>query len=104
MKNKIAILLFLFIALFTSCEKEESNNEAEQKEGTGTIWLSGGLYFCAEQIHLDSGDTLIVVNNSEIIQFQSGDHVLLKYRETGDKASGCNIGIDCEVLEVKKTD
>ncbi len=102
MKNKPTAILITLLVFF-SCSKQ-NDEQLELKEGNGTVWRSGGLYFCAEQIRLHNGDTLIVVNESEIHKYESGDQVNLKYRETGNRESGCNIGIDCEIIEIVKTD
>lgn len=102
MKNRFTFAILVLLLFSCSNEKEELTTDI--KEGFGTVWLSGGLYFCAEQIRMDEGDTLIVVNAAELYKYTSGDHVKLKYRETGNKESGCNIGVECEILEIKKTD
>ena len=102
MKNKLTAILITLLVFF-SCSKQ-NDEQLDLKDGTGTVWLSGGLYYCAEQIHLLNGDTLIVVNIDEIYKYKSGDEVFLKYRETGNRKSGCNIGIDCEIIEIVKTD
>jgi len=96
MTKKILIGLVLVFAL--SCNKNE--DDASIKQGNGNVWLSGGLAHCAEQIHLDNGDTLIV-NLEDIISFTSGDRVSVKYKETGINVS-CPPGIDCEIIEIKK--
>lgn len=96
MPKKILIGLLLVFAL--SCNKKEDDNTI--KQGNGNVWLSGGLYNCAEQIHLDNGDTLIV-NVEDIISFTSGDRVNVKYKETGINES-CPPGIDCEIIDIKK--
>ncbi len=72
------------------------------KQENGNVWLSGGLAVCAEQIHLDSGDTLIV-NLEEIIAFKSGDRVRVKYKEIGINDS-CSPGIDCQIIDIRKVD
>lgn len=98
--------LFLVIALLVlfSCSKEKEEIPALVKEGKGTVWLSGGLYFCAEQIRMDNGDTLIVADQMEIYAFKSGERILVKYEETEAIESGCNIGIDCEIIEIETID
>jgi hypothetical protein len=93
------MLLGLTLLLALSCNKDEG--DASIKQETGNVWLSGGLAYCAEQIHLDNGDTLIV-NIEDIISFKSGDRVTIKYTETGINES-CPPGIDCEIIEIKKT-
>ena len=96
MTRKILIGLALVFAL--SCNKD--NDDESIKQGKGNVWLSGGLFYCAEQIHLDNGDTLIV-NLEDIISFKSGDRVNVKYKEIGINES-CPPGIDCEIADIKK--
>ena len=94
-------ILFGLILLFAlSCNKD--NNEDDVKQEIGNVWLSGGLAYCAEQIHLDNGDTLIV-NLEDIISFTSGDRVNVKYKEIGINEF-CSPGIDCEIIEIKKVE
>ncbi|MBT3384005.1 MAG: hypothetical protein HN778_13465 [Prolixibacteraceae bacterium] len=97
MKNKlfwIAVLLILF-----SCSKETDEKKFEIKKGTGTVWLSGGLAFCATQIRMDSGDTLIPVNE-QILFYQGGQQVRISFSELEIRESGCSIGKDCEIIEI----
>jgi hypothetical protein len=96
MTKKILIGLVLIFAL--SCNKD--NDDESIKQGKGNVWLSGGLFYCAEQIHLDNGDTLIV-KMEDIILFKSGDRVNVKYKEIGMNES-CPTGIDCEIVDIKK--
>ena len=96
MINRIFLVLALIFVL--SCDKENDNDSFKQENGK--VWLSGGLYYCAEQIHLDNGDTL-VVSMEDIISFKSGDRVILKYREIGVNEF-CSPFIDCEVIEIEK--
>lgn len=99
MQNK---LFTGFIALlFLSCSEENVNENWNIKTGKGEIWRSGGLYFCAEQIRIQNGDTLIPVNEEKIIAFQSGQKVRVKYRELDNRETGCNIGKDCEIIEIE---
>lgn len=93
------ILLGLVFVWFLSCNKDEDNDNSI-KQQVGEVWLSGGLAVCAEQIHLDNGDTLIV-NWEDVISFRSGDRVHVKYKEIGLNKS-CTQGIDCEIIEIKK--
>ena len=88
--------LVLMIAF--SCDQDDDFIKQEN----GNVWLSGGLAVCAEQIHLDSGDTLIV-NLEEIIAFKSGDRVRVKYKEIGINDS-CSPGIDCQIIDIRKVD
>jgi hypothetical protein len=94
------LLFGLTILLALSCNKDDSDSSVKQENGN--IWLSGGLAYCAEQIHLDNGDTLIV-NIKDIISFKSGDRVTIKYEEIGINES-CPPGIDCEIIEIKKVE
>ncbi len=94
-KNLIGLLALVFAL---SCNKNNDDDSIRQEKGN--VWLSGGLAYCAEQIHLDNGDTLIV-NLEDIISFQSGDRVNVKYKETGINES-CPPGIDCEIIDIKK--
>ena len=93
------ILLGLVLVFILSCNKDDGN-DSSIKQQDGDIWLSGGLAVCAEQIHLDNGDTLIV-NLEDIISFRTGDRVNVKYIEIGVNES-CTPGIDCEIIEIKK--
>lgn len=86
--------------LALSCNKDNDEDIANQE--LGNVWRSGGLWHCAEQIHLDNGDTLIV-SLEDINSFKSGDRVLLKYKEIGINEF-CSPGIDCEVIEIKKVE
>lgn len=93
------ILLGLVLVFFLSCNKDDGNDSSIKLQD-GDVWLSGGLAVCAQQIHLDNGDTLIV-NLEDIISFRSGDRVNVKYKEIGINES-CAPGIDCEIIEIKK--
>lgn len=93
------LLFGLVLALFLSCN-ENDGNEVSIKQEYGVVWLSGGLAVCAEQIHLDNGDTLIV-KLEDIIVFRTGDRVNVKYKEIGLNKS-CSPGIDCEIIGIKK--
>ncbi len=92
------MLLGLTLVFALSCNKDDS--DASIKQGNGNVWLSGGLANCAEQIHLDNGDTLIV-NIKDVISFISGDRVIVKYKEIGINEF-CSPGISCEIIEIKK--
>jgi len=93
------ILLGLVLVFFLSCNNDDSNDVSINQQD-GDVWLSGGLTVCAEQIHLDNGDTLIV-NLEDIISFRTGDRVNVKYKEIGLNES-CTPGIDCEIIEIAK--
>ena len=92
------VLLGVALLFALSCSKDDSEDSV--KQGSGNVWLSGGLAYCAEQIHLDNGDTLIVTLD-EIISFRSGDRVTVKYKELGINEF-CSPSIDCEIIEIKK--
>ena len=94
----LSISLLLFVMIFAGCNKDDD----AVKNENGKVWLSGGLAYCAEQIHLDNGDTLIV-NIEDLITFTSGDRVSVKYKEIGINKS-CSQGIDCEIIEIKKVE
>jgi hypothetical protein len=96
MTKNILIGLALIFAL--SCKKDNDDDAAKLE--TGSIWLSGGLMYCAEQIHLDNGDTLIV-GIEDVITFTSGDRVSVRYRETGINEM-CPPGIDCEIIDIQE--
>jgi hypothetical protein len=91
-------LLGLALVFVLSCNKDDDSI----KHGNGNVWLSGGLAYCAEQIHLDNGDTLIV-NMEDIVSFKSGDRVNVKYKKIGLNET-CSPGIDCEIIEIKKAE
>ncbi len=92
------ILLGLAILFAFSCDNDKTDESIIQE--TGTIWLSGGLAVCAEQIHLDN-DVTLIVNPEDIISFKSGDRVTVKYKERGINES-CPPGINCEVVDIIK--
>jgi len=94
------IIYGLILMLALSCNKEDG--ESSIKQEFGNVWLSGGLYYCAEQIHLDNGDTL-VASLEDIIFFRSGDRVNVKYKEIGINEF-CSPSIDCEIIEIKKVE
>lgn len=98
MTKKILLGLALVFAL--SCNKDDDNDSI--KQGKGNVWLSGGLAYCAEQIHLDNGDTLIV-NMKDLMSFTFGDRVSVKYKEIGINKF-CSSGIDCEIIEIKRAE
>lgn len=98
MTKGILFGLVLFLAI--SCSKED--NDKDIKLDNGKVWLSGGLYYCAEQIHLDNGDTL-TTPKGDLISFKSGDRVSVKYKENGMNEN-CTSYIDCEIIEINKTE
>lgn len=91
------IVLGSMLVCLLSCDTDHDITIHQQ---TGDVWLSGGLAFCAEQIHLDNGETLIV-NPEDIVSFTTGDRVNVKYKEIGINES-CAPGIQCEIIEIKK--
>ena len=101
MKTKIILITFFFFVVF-ACSDEKDDLPEGEKEAVGTVWLSGGLAFCAEQIRLDEGDTLITTDWETIYQFKAGDRVSVIYREINNRVSGCNIGVDCEIIDIEK--
>ena len=94
------VLLGLTLLFALSCNKDDGEDSVKQENGN--VWLSGGLAYCAVQIHLDNGDTLIVTLE-EIISFRSGDRVTVKYKEIGINEF-CSPYIDCEIIEIKKVE
>jgi len=101
MKNKI--LLIIILTILISCSKNKEELPPDVFQGRGTVWLSGGLYYCAEQIRMDNGDTLIILNESELIPFKSGERVEVEYTIKETEDSGCEIGIDCEIIDIQLT-
>lgn len=99
MKKIIIPLLFTLLAVQFSCNKD--NDENDFKHENASVWLSGGLAHCAEQLRLDNGDTLIVHDIFTIYTFKSGDRVSVKYKEIGINEN-CYPYIDCEIVEIKK--
>ncbi|MBI0397342.1 hypothetical protein [Cyclobacterium marinum] len=94
------ILLGMTLLFSLSCNLDNEDHFINQE--IGNVWLSGGLANCAEQIHLNNGDTLIV-NLGDIITFTSGDKVSVKYKEIGINES-CSPSINCEIVEIKKVE
>ncbi len=92
------ILTGLLLIFLLSCDTDHEDGVIKQE--TGNVWRSGGLYHCAEQVHLDNGDTL-VVGLEEVLAFTSGDRVRVTYREIG-LHEFCAPGIACEILEIEK--
>jgi hypothetical protein len=92
------ILIGLALIFALSCNEENDVDSVRQEKGH--VWLSGGLAYCAEQIHLDNGDTLIV-RIENVISLTSGDRVSIKYKELGVNEN-CPPGIDCEVIDIEK--
>jgi len=98
--NKIVWIIVMIFLI--SCGKETEDVELQVLEGTGTIWLSGGLMYCATQVRMENGDTLIPNQfNTELMKLKTGNRVQLKYKELTIRESGCTIGKDCKIIEVK---
>jgi hypothetical protein len=94
------IISFLLLIILFSCSNEkEIDTEDEVKNGIGTVWLSGGLYFCATQIRMEKGDTLIPVGEPEIMFYKSGMRINVTYTELHTKELGCSIGKDCKIID-----
>ncbi len=91
-------MIFFCIPLFLLSCKNDDEDIIKSKQGE--IWRSGGLYYCAEQIHLNNGDTLIL-DIRDVINYVGGDSVTIKYKELG-RNENCSYGINCQVIELKK--
>lgn len=100
-RNLVPFVILLGIALVFALSCKKDNNDDSIKQENGSVWLSGGLAYCAEQIHLDNGDNLIV-KMEDIISFKTGDRVSVKYKEIGVNKSSCSPGIDCEIIDIKR--
>lgn len=92
--------LFVILTITFSCLNKTDENNSEIKHGTGTLWLSGGLYFCATQIRMESGDTIIPINIEQVLVYKSGQRLKISYKELENKESGCSIGKDCYIEKV----
>lgn len=90
------IFFGLILIVAVSCH---ADSDVVRQE-IGMVWRSGGLYYCAEQLHLENGDTLIV-DLEDIIEFVGGDSVSVRYREIG-RNKFCSPAIDCEIIEIIK--
>lgn len=95
------IILLIVLNISFSCSKKSDEKDFEIKEGTGTVWLSGGLAYCATQIRMEKGDTLIPVNEFAVLSYSADDKVQVKYKELDSRESGCSIGKDCEIIEIE---
>jgi hypothetical protein len=98
MKNNIYVLL-LFIT-FIACDKDnESTLPPGQSETTGTVWVSGGLFYCHSQIRTSEGDTLIpMINGKNIYPYSMGQKVKVVYEKLENIATGCNNSIACNII------
>lgn len=91
-----------FVAIFLlSCDQKDDADEGIKQEN-GKVWLSGGLAFCAEQVHLDNGDTL-VVSITDVGTLKTDDRVVVKYKELGINST-CPPYINCEIIEITKVE
>jgi hypothetical protein len=102
MKKHILGLAYLVVihALSFSCSNETEENNAIIKHGNGTLWLSGGLMFCATQIRMENGDTLIPINELQVLKYNSGQKLEISYELLETKETGCSIGKDCKIETV----
>jgi len=101
--NKIVSIIVLIFLI--SCGKETEDDVLQVMEGTGIVWLSGGLMYCATQFRMENGDTLIPNQfTSDLVKIKLENQVRLKYKELTFRESGCTIGKDCEIIEVKVID
>ena len=101
--NKIVWVVILIFLI--SCGKETEDVNLQVLEGTGTVWFSGGLMNCATQVRMENGDTLIPNQfSSALMKLKTGNRVQLKYQELAIRESGCTIGKDCKIIEVKVID
>ncbi|WP_158857287.1 hypothetical protein [Lunatibacter salilacus] len=90
----------LFLAALAACSNDNEDITIQQAEGN--VWRSGGLMFCADQLHLDNGDTL-VVSLEDIHSFISGDKISVTYQETGVNES-CPKFTNCKIIEIRKVE
>jgi len=73
-QNMIRIFAIAILAFLISCGKEKENDELLFLEGTGTVWFSGGLMYCANQIRMENGDTLIPNQfSAELMKLKTGN-------------------------------
>lgn len=101
--NKITWIVVLILMI--SCGKVTEEDEPRIMEGTGTVWLSGGLMNCATQFRMENGDTIIPNQyTSELVKLKSGNRIRLKYQELTIRESGCTIGKDCKIIELEVID
>lgn len=102
MKNTLAFIAILFLL---SCSEEKEELLPGQKEANGTVWVSGGLFYCAEQIRTNKGDTLIpMMNGRNQFHYQMGQKVYVVYEELNDVEPGCNNAIACKIIKVETKD
>ncbi len=60
--------------------------------------------YCRTQIRMESGDTLIPVNEEKVLLYKSGQRMKISYKELAKNESGCSIGKDCLIEIVKVTE
>ena len=92
----------MLICVF-ACNKEDENPELEpgQKEAIGTVWRSGGLFYCHAQIRTEKGDTLIPMENGRnAFHYSGGQRVHVIYLELKDFDPGCN-GVACKIIKTE---
>ncbi|WP_192349155.1 hypothetical protein [Algoriphagus sp. Y33] len=77
-----------------------TDDEDIMKTGNGEIWRSGGLYYCAEQIHLNNDDTLIV-HIRDVDDYAGGDRITIIFKELG-RNENCCYEINCRIIELNK--
>jgi hypothetical protein len=57
--------------------------------------------YCATQVRMENGDTLIPYQfNTEIMKLKTGNRIRSKYQLLTVRESGCTIGKDCKIFEV----
>ena len=100
-KNTLRLAsLVVILAVSISCSNDTEENNANLKHGSGTLWLSGGLYYCATQIRMENGDTLIPINELQVLKYNSGQKLKISYELLDNKETGCSIGKDCKIETV----
>jgi hypothetical protein len=102
MTKKILSGFGLALIFALSCNNDDKLDKDDDsiKQANGNVWISGGLYYCATQIHLENGDTL-VVKFEDILPVMSEERVSVRYKEIGINEF-CSPYIDCEIIEIKK--
>lgn len=96
---RLAYHVFI-LAVLISCSNESEENDANLKHGNGTLWLSGGLMYCRTQIRMENGDTLIPINEFQVLKYNSGQKLKISYELLETKETGCSIGKDCIIENV----
>lgn len=98
MKTFKTLLFGCIILVVLSCKKVY--NEIPLQQENGEVWLSGGSAYCAQQIRLDNGDTL-VVSLEDVVSLRSGDRINIKFKKIGENKN-CHQYFDCEVIKMMK--